>query len=522
MDGVAKTSDTLPDDVAELQALVRRQAEQIETLQEQLRLALHKRFGRSSEKTSPDQLRLFNEAEVEAQSAAPAEDDETVSVPAHERRKRGRKPLPANLPRVRVEHDLAESEKACACGCQLTRIGEEVSEQLDYLPARLQVIQHVRFKYACRGCEGTAGDEPGVKIAALPPQPVPKSSASPGLLAHIVTAKYQDALPLYRQEKIFARLDIELPRATMAGWMIRAGELVVPLLNLMNETVLDYDILQMDETPVQVLKEAGRAAASRSYMWVRRGGPPDSPIILFDYAPSRGAEVPERLLQGYRGYLQSDDYQGYAGVGAWPGVTRVGCMGHARRKFDEAVKAQAKAKTGRGGLAREGLKHIARIYAVEREARDKKLGPEARLALRQEKARPHWEALEDWLEKSLKQVPPGTLTGKALAYLRHNWERLIRVLEDGRLEVDNNLCENVIRPFVLGRKNWLFADTARGAVASARLYSLIETAKANGLEPYAYLRKVFTELPGAQTTADIEALLPHAIEPAALTTSHAA
>lgn len=519
MDAAAKTCDTLPGDVEGLQALVRRQAAQIETLQEQLRLALHKRFGRSSEKASPDQLRLFNEAEAE--SAAASETDETVSVPAHQRRKRGRKPLPASLPRIRVEHDLEDSEKACPCGCQLTRIGEEVSEQLDYVPAELRVIQHVRFMYACHGCEGTAGDGPGVKIAALPPQPLPKSNASPGLLAHIVTAKYQDALPLYRQEKIFARLGIVLPRATMAGWMIRAGELVTPLLELMNQTVLDYDILQMDETPVQVLKEAGRAATSRSYMWVRRGGPPASPTILFDYAPSRGAAVPERLLQGYAGYLQTDGYEGYTSVGAWPEIIGVGCMGHARRKFDEAVKAQAKAKTGRGGLAREGLDHIARIYAVEREARQKRLGPEARLALRQEKARPHWQALESWLKQSLAQVPPSTLTGKALAYLHRQWDRLIRVLEDGRLEVDNNLCENAIRPFVLGRKNWLFADTPRGAVASARLYSLIESAKANGLEPYAYLRRVFTELPAAQTAADIEALLPHAVDSADVTGSDA-
>ncbi len=197
-------------------------------------------------------------------------------------------------------------------------------------------------------------------------------------------------------------------------------------------------------------------------------------------------------------------------------------MGHARRKFDEAVKAQTKAKTGRGGLAREGLKHIAGIYAVEKQARERKLGPEARLALRRKTARPHWEALESWLEASLKQVPPSTLTGKALVYLQHNWKRLIRVLEDGRLELDNNLCENAIHPFVLGRKNWLFADTARGAEASARLYSLIETAKANGLEPYAYLRKLFTELPAAQTAADIEKLLPHAVETEDAETSDAA
>ena len=517
MDGAAKTSQTLPDDIERLQALVRRQAAQIESLQEQLRLAVHKRFGRSSEKVSPDQLRLFNEAEAES---AAEETDETVPVPAHARRKRGRKPLPAALPRVLVEHDLEEVEKTCPCGCRLTRIGEEVSEQLDYVPARLQVIRHVRFKYACRGCEGAADDgPPGVKVAALPPQPLPKSNAAPGLLAHIVTAKYQDALPLYRQETMFARLGVELPRATMAGWMIR-GRRSGGTADRADERDRPRPRHPADGRDAGAGAEGDGPGGDGEILHVGAAWrPSDGPIVLFDYAPSRGAAVPERLLQGYRGYLQSDDYKGYAGVGAWPDVTRVGCLAHARRKFDEAVKAQAKAKTGRGGLARQGLDHIARIYAVERAARKQGLGPEARHALRQEKAWPHWQALENWLARSRGQAPPSSLTGKAQAYLEHQWERLIRVLEDGRLEVDNNLCENAIRPFVLGRKNWLFADTPRGAEASARLYSLIETAKANGLEPFAYLRKVFAELPAAQTAADIEKLLPHAVEPAADTTS---
>jgi hypothetical protein len=321
-----------------------------------------------------------------------------------------------------------------------------------------------------------------------------------------------DGLPLYRLAKIFARFGVDLGRGTMAGWMIKMGDLIVPLINLMNETQLSYDILQMDETTVQVLKEPGRAATSKSYMWVRRGGPPSRPVILFDYDPSRSGAVPFRLLADFKGTLQTDGYEGYAATAARDDIVHVGCLAHARRKFDEAVKAQA--KTGRGGLAKQGLELIQKIYLIEREARDRGFSPNERKKLRNKKARPLWDELRKWLDRSIGQVPPQTLTGRALGYLDKQWPRLIRYLDDGRVEVDNNLAENGIRPFVLGRKAWLFADTPAGADASARLYSLIETAKANGVEPYAYLRRVFTALPAAQTVQDVEALLPWNIAPA--------
>ena len=295
----------------------------------------------------------------------------------------------------------------------------------------------------------------------------------------------------------------------MAGWMIRCGDLIVPLINLMQDRLLDHDIIQMDETTVQVLKETGRAPQSQSYMWVRRGGPPDQTVILFDYDPSRGAKVPVRLLQGFRGILQTDGYEGYAAVTRGNDMTWIGCLAHVRRKFDEALKAQQ--KKGRGGLAKQGFDFIQRLYRVEREARERELDADSRKALRDEKAKPIWNELRQWLDGTLGQVPPKSLTGKALAYLDKQWPRLIRMLDDGRVEVDNNLCENAIRPFVLGRKAWLFADTPAGADASARIYSLIETAKANGLEPYAYLARVFADLPAAIAAQDdkaIEKLLP--------------
>lgn len=511
MAGAAKD---LPEIIDELQALVctkdtllREKDRRIAELEEQLQLLLHKRFGASSEKSSADQFNLFNEAEAVTEQAA-AEVSETT-VPEHKRKKPGRKALDKDLPRVVIEHDIPEEDKICGCGRCRPRIGQETSEQLDIVPPKVQVLQHLRYKYGRHpDCDCVEDDGPPVTIAPIPPQPIPKSNASPALLAYIVIAKFLDGLPLYRLTKIFARIGLALCRGTMAGWMIRVGELIVPLINLMDEVQLDYDILQMDETSVQVLKEPGRAATSKSYMWVRRGGPPDKPIILFDYDPSRAGPVPWRLLADFKGFLQTDGYEGYGATGARETIVHVGCLAHARRKFDEAVKAQAKNKTGRGGLAKQGLALINRIYAVEREARKRGLEAGARKKLRDEKAKPIWDELRKWLDSAIGQVPPKTLVGKALDYLDKQWPRLIRCLNDGRIEVDNNLCENAIRPFVMGRKAWLFADTPAGADASARLYSLIETAKANGVEPYAYLARVFAELPAAKTAAEIDALLP--------------
>jgi len=268
--------------------------------------------------------------------------------------------------------------------------------------------------------------------------------------------------------------------------------------------LLAYDILQMDETPVQVLKEPGKTAQSKSYLWLQRGGPPEQPVVLYDYDPGRGAEVPKRLLAGFTGYLQTDGYDGYNAVVALNHLTHVGCMAHARRKFDEAVRAQGKKQSASN--AHRGLALIRKLYRVEKQAR--KLTPEARHDHRQRHARPILDELRSWLDESLPQVPPTSATGKALNYLHNEWDKLIRYLDDGRLEIDNNGAENAIRPFVLGRKNWLFSASVKGVQASANLYSLIETAKANGLEPYAYLRHLFTELPKAETVEAIEALLP--------------
>ena len=505
---MSSAPEVLPDDVESLKALVRTQADQLDeakarivTLQEQLHLALARRYAASSEKITSDQIRLFDEAETDAGLVEISDEEgefESVEVAGHVRRKRGRKPLPETLPRVEVVHELPESERVCPHdGAMLEEIGETVSEQLDIVPAKIRVIRHIRKKYACE-CGQC------IRTASLPPQPIPKSLASPGLLAHIGVSKYQDALPLYRQEQILQRIGVDIPRATLASWMIRAGVLIQPLINLLRDHLLEYDIVQMDETTVQVLKEPGRAAQSKSYLWVQRGGPPDQRIVLFDYDPSRGGAVPQRLLSGYAGYLQTDGYEGYNAVVSENAIIHVGCMAHAQRRFYEAVKAQAKNK--KGGIAQHGLAFIQRLYRIEKQARDDP--PEDRHSHRTEHAQPVLDKLRKWCDEKLPQVPPQTATGKALSYLDEQWDRLIRYLEDGRLEIDNNLTENAIRPFVVGRKNWLFSDTVHGVTASANLYSLIETAKANGREPYEYLRKVFTELPAAESVEQIEALLP--------------
>ena len=262
--------------------------------------------------------------------------DEAIIVSAHTRRKSGRNKLPESLPRVDVVHALSAEERVCPHdGAQLDEIGGVVSEQLDIVPAKIQVIRHIRKKYtcACGQC---------IKTAACPPQPIPKSLASPGLLAHVTVSKYQDALPLYRQETILRRIGVDLSRATLANWIIQAGLLVQPIINLLRDQLLDYDILQMDETPVQVLNEQGKTAQSTSYLWLQKGGPPEQPVVLYDYDPGRGAMVPLRLLEGFKGYLQTDGYAGYNAVVTADGLTHIGCMAHARRKFSDAVKAQGR------------------------------------------------------------------------------------------------------------------------------------------------------------------------------------
>lgn len=478
--------------------------QRIELLESENRWLKNQLFGRSTEKTpladiSPDQQWLFNEAETLADAAATA--PQSVAIAAHERKPRGRKKLSPDLPRVEVIHDLTEAQKVCAAdGTPLVRIGEQVSEQLDIIPAKIRVLRHIRPQYACPCCKQ------GVHIAPVAAQLLPKSMASPALLAHIVTAKFVDGLPLYRQQAQFQRLGIELGRATTGGWINQLGAThVVPLINLLNEQLLAQPLIHCDETHLQVLK-SDKAPTADHWMWVRAAGPPGQRIVLFDHDPSRAGAVPQRLLQDYRGIVLTDGYEAYARVAQALGFVHAGCWAHVRRKFDEARKASA----GDSTHAKAALEFIRQLYGIERAMNDSKtpVTPEQRLQQRMQRSAPVAEQFHAWLEALALGVLPQSLLGKAVHYALGQWPKLTVFLQHPVVPLDNNRCENAIRPFVIGRKGWMFSGTVAGARASANLYSLVETAKANGVEPHAYLTHVFEQLPGVTTVEDVEALLP--------------
>lgn len=516
----------LPDDIPVLKEMVasfveenHRYEMENKLLREQVLLLRSKMFSRKSEKLHAGeeeaQQVLFDEpSEAMAQEGAVSEEP-LVEVPAHTRRKKGRKPLPAELPRVEVIHDLADGEKVCGCGCMMERIGQEVSEQLDIIPAKMVVIRHIRYKYACKTCEGLESEGPAVKTAPMPEQIIPKSMASPGLLAHIFTAKFADAVPFYRQEKQFARLGVEMNRTSMSTWAMKVAGLCEPLMEMLHKEMLTGPLIQADETTVQVLEEPGRSSTCKSYMWVFRGGPPGKAVLLYQYHPSRSGDVAKRFLKGYQGCVQTDGYGGYDFLDEWPEVVHAGCWAHARRKFMEVIQARDK-KEHKAGSADVALGHIQKLYRVEKDAKELKIKPENLCAYRQQHARPVLMEFKFWLDKKAVQTPPKGLLGKAVAYTLGQWSRLIRYLDFSFVTPDNNLAENAIRPFVVGRKNWLFSGNPEGAKASATLYSLIEMAKANGLEPYRYLRHLLENLPHAYTADEYTALMPHIIEPESL------
>jgi len=501
-------ASTYDDEIAKHEQKASQYDDEISQLHEYIRMLKSKRFGVSSERSAPGQMGLFNEAEVLCDEDESEQSERaSIDVPAHTRRKRGgRKPLPDFLPREEIVHDLTDDQKVCRNDPShvLTEIGRDKLEQLAFIPATAKVIVHVRPKYACAKCKD------GVHTAAMPAQPIPKSLATPSLLAQIAVSKYVDGAPLNRQEAMFRRMGIDISRGNMAFWMIKMGELTQPLVDCILEGIRAHDYVLADETPFQVLKENGKRATSKSYLWALLGGDASRPLLYYEYSPTRSGEVVNRLLAGFKGYLQTDGYAGYDAIGRHADVVHVACFAHARRKFDEALRGHGKGGKKRSGgkqsLARQGLSKINKLYEYERQWRD--ATPQDRYEFRQEKMKPKLEALRQWLDESIDRVTPTSLTGKAMKYLDGQWHKLVRVLDDGRIALDTNAVERCIRPFVLGRKAWLFADTPKGAKASANLYSLVETAKANGLEPWRYLNAVFERLPLAKSAEDIEALLP--------------
>jgi transposase len=511
-------TSVLPNDLEELKELVAsletRLVEQdsfIEVLQEQVRLLKAMQFAKSSEQqTKPakneDQYYLFDEAELVVSKDVSVE-PEQFEVPSRTHAKRGRKPISAAIPRVDVVHDIPEEEKACPCGCTLTKIGEEVSEKLDIIPQKVQVIRHIRPKYACKGCEGTAseGKSPTVKTAPMPPQLIKQGIVTPGLLAYILVNKFCDGLPFYRQTNMFARLGIDISRSTMSNWAMLAAKVCSPLQDAMCSRLHQSDIINMDETTVQVLGEQDRKNTSKSYMWVCRGGSSDAPVVLFRYSPSRAGEVATQMLGDFKGYLQVDGYAGYNALGARDDITRVGCLAHVRRKFMDVLKAGSNKKKG---VASRAVALIKNIYKLESTAQKKKLSSDAIQALREEKVTLLFAKLKELCTNAVLRTPPKSLLGIAISYAMKQLPYVENYLKNSRLTPDNNTAENAIRPFAVGRKNWLFSGSPSGAHASAFLYSLVESAKAADLNPYEYLLHVFEKMPNATTPDDIEKLLP--------------
>lgn len=478
-----------------------------DNLIEQIRLAKAQRFAPKSEKHAL-QSDIFDEAgvelsdEVKEQLSDIQNKHNEIEVASYTRKKHPvRKPLPKDLPREVIIYDIAENEKICTCGNHLVKIGEEVTEQLKYIPAKLSVVQHVRPKYACKPCQEN------VKIAPMPILLLPKSIATPELVAQTIVAKYTDYLPLYRQEKIWGRLDIELPRNSLCGWILKTSTLCEPLIKLLQKNIIDYDVTQADETTVQVMDEPGRPNTSKSYMWCYRGGGKDNLCIVYDYQETRGGYHAEQFLSGFKGFLQSDAYSGYNFVDRSKDIISVGCHAHARRPFAELVKiAQAP------GLAHQALSFYRKLYAIEDVARTKNLSPNERYELRQKNSVPVLKAFKEWLDHHLTKTSEQGKIGKAIRYCLSNWIELNQFLKEGRIEIDNNLLENAIRPFALGRKNWLFMGSPSGAKAGAIFYSLIETCKIHNVEPYKYLCAMLHKIRFCKTDDDYRELLPQNIQ----------
>ena len=497
--------------ISELEALVK-------FYEAQFRLNQHRRFGASSEKTEYDQPDIFNEVEVTADAKEP-EPELTEIVRHYRKRKRlVNDCLPEDLPVEIVEHDLGAEEQICPdCNGNLHVMGCTSRRELVIIPAQVKIREHVTKTYTCRDCEKIAGDTPVPIIKAPAPAPVIKGSfASPEAIAHIICQKFVMAVPLYRQEKDWERQGIRLTRQTMSNWLLKATEdWLVPIYEaLKDEMLANHDTLHADETTLQVLNEPGKSPQSKSYMWLYRtsdytnqGDKTKFPIVLYEYQPGRHAKYPAKFLQGYKGYLHADGYEGYHALPK--DITIVGCFQHASRKFDEALKSLPP-DARKGSDAEKGKQYCAKLFELERIFSEEGLSPAERFIKRQSHSKPIMEEFYAWLAtiRPLPKMPMGV----AKRYVIDQRRYLERYLLDGRLELSNNRAERSIKPFVIGRKNFLFANTPRGARASAILYSIVETAKENGIIPLRYLSFIFQNAPNFNICNNPDALsslLPH-------------
>jgi transposase len=506
-------ADPLPDDIETAHQLIRELLETLgqqihlnAKLQHQLEQLLRQRYGRKSERVDPAQLLLFAqeilaqaEPEPEPEPDPASEPTPPPCAPRRQKKGHGRKPLPASLPRKPVLHDVPPEQLPCPdCGTLRCRIGEEVREQLEYVPASLVVLEHIRPKYACPDCAAH------VVIADRLPEPIEKGLPGPGLMAHVITNKYADHLPLYRQEGILLRQGVEISRSTMCDWMAVAAELLSPIVTLMLAKILESRVVQNDDTPVKVQDHDGKGIKT-GRLWDSIGDH-NNPYVVYTYTPDRSGAGPAAIFKGFEGYLQADAYSAYDALFTSGTIIEVGCMMHARRKFYEA-------RTSDPPRAHRALAWIKLLYDVEREAKEKHEAEgyeafvTARHALREERSRPIFKQLHDWLEAEAPKVLPKSPIGEAIQYALNHWAALERPLDEGFLELDNGACERAFKPVALGRKNWLFAGSDRGGETAAVLMSLCTTCKDLKIDPQAYLRDVLDRI-STHPARRIEELLP--------------
>jgi len=461
----------LPEEIPQCHALIREMERDIVQYQTKIDYLTRRLFGRRSERMEAGELTFFGEVDPavgDAKEETPATtSDSAAETPVQPSRRNGRRPLPKELPHKRIEHDVPAEQKICSeCGCEKKRIGEETSERLEYIPASLYVIEDVRLKYACPHCQGH------VVIGEKPPQPIEKGMAGPGLLAHVITSKYCDHLPLHRQEAMFARHGVDLSRKTLCDWMMQSAAVLEP-----------------------VVRDKG--TTHRAYLWVYMGDL-THPYTIYDFTWTRNRDWPKQFLGPYKGHLQADAFSGYEDLYTDGTIFEVGCWAHARRKFFDA-------KTTAPVAANETILRIKPLYEIE--ARAKGLKVAERLALREREAVPRLEQLATWLSDLQKTALPKSPISQAIEYTLNNWTALTRYAHDALLDIDNNPAERALRRVVVGRNNWLFAGSQRGGEAAATLFSLIASAKQNSLDPFAYLRDLLTRIP-THPQRDIAQLFP--------------
>ena len=505
-----KINPPLPDDLAQCHSLIHSRDALIDELTATIRLQerekalllhrveqlLRRQYGRSSEKIDPRQLLLFL---ADAMQKAQAELDEAVEPepePKPKKKGHGRKKPPAELPHWPLEHPVPDADKVCAeCGTEKKRIGQKVTEQLEFAPASLFVIDHIQPVMACPCCQSS------VTVAPKPAQIIEKGLPGPGLVAHVVVSKYCDHLPLHRQEDIFARHGLELSRKTMWDWVRAAALTLEPVVALMTQRVLESKVIHTDDTPIDL---RGRGLNGQGRFWVYLGDG-EHPYTVYDFTPNRRRDGPVQFLRDFKGdeqsprYLQADAYGGYDGIFTTAnGVFECACWAHARRKFHDARNSDV-------NRAHQVLAWIRQLYEVEHDARE--LDAAQRRAMRLERAKPILDTIADWLGAQEGRILPKSPIGEAVTYLRNQWHALARYLDDGDLAIDNNAAENALRGIALGRKNYLFIASERGGRAAATLYSMVRSAKRNGIDPFAYLRDLFLRIP-THPNKDIHQLLP--------------